>query len=93
MKIEDCNEIYKLIEDNLSDTLYVINYDYYLWVYYKSNDNMGMVIHGGENNNPYSMELIKAENNLNVSKKFNSLREIKLYIKNKLLDDIMIYSL
>jgi len=92
MKYGICNEIEELINLNYSDIFYVVNYDYYIWLYSISNNKLSAVIHGGQDK-PYEIILISAENDKNVSLEFSNKNKMFSYLKNKLIDEMMMYEI
>ena len=103
MKEEICKDIQNLIDKMHGDRYYAIFYykNYgrsvkqgYLWVYKKSDHKMIMVIHGrGTKDRPYEIKLISVDEDNTVDKRFNTLSELKRYLRFKLLDDLMVYGL
>ena len=92
-----CDKIEKLIDKLYSHLYYVANHGHYLWVYKNSDNNLIMVIHGGDReyymNNPFEIKLIKVDENKTIDKEFDTLDDMISYIRKDLLDDIMIYKL
>jgi len=89
-----CQKIENTIYDRYDGMFYVANHGYYLWIYRESDQKMIMVIHGyGTELEPYEVKLIKVDEDNTVDKRFLSKRSMYSYIKNDLLDDLMMYEI
>jgi len=92
MKNRVCNEIEETINLKYSDIFYVVNYNYYIWLYNIKNNKLSAVVHGGDDK-PFEIILISAEDNKNVTVEFDNKDKMLSYLKNKLLDEMMVYEI
>jgi len=92
MKNRICNEVEELINLIYPDVFYVVNYDYYLWVYKLKDNRLSLVIHGGVDDD-YEVILISADDDKNVSVRFNNKKKLLSYLGKNLLDEMMMYEI
>jgi len=89
-----CNKLEQLFNKLYPDYLYVSNYGYYLWVYKNTTNELAIVIHGyGEDYAPFEVILIKAEDDNTIYKTFLTYKDMEEYLKNDLIDELMVYGL
>jgi len=90
MKEKYVNEIEQIFKDRYSNTCYPINHGYYLWIYRKSNDEAILIIHGkGIPGYPYEVILLKTTGNP-TKREFTKWIDFKKYLKNDIMDDLMV---
>jgi len=97
MKKEYCDKLERFIHKFHGDYFYVANHEYYLWVYKERDGKMIAVIHGGEDDTriwiPFEIKLIKVDEDNTIDIQFDHIEQLESYIKNKLLDDLMVYEI
>jgi len=98
MKDEYAERIKELIENRYGHLFYVINYPKkyeagsYLWVHRLSDNEMNIIIHGGEYE-PFELKFRRTNEDEPIVKQFDTLKEMEEYIKKDLLDEIMVYEI
>jgi len=94
MNKKECEEIEDLINKRYGDNFYVVNYDYYLWVFKISNNEMIMVIHRGNNEyNSYEVKILKVDREKTLDREFDTFKEMKKYLRNNLMDELMVHNI
>jgi len=99
MKTKYCDKIEKLFNrSKFRDIFYALNYEKvngdgnYLWVMRNSNDDLAIVIHGGEYE-PFEVKLIKGNDGRAIDKHFDTLEELEQYINKDLLEEMMVHEI
>lgn len=87
MENELCNRASKIISEAALDILNVSNYGYYLWLFRKNGDMIG-IVHGGQGK-PFELKIVNVGGEQVVNKQFNHWNEFEYYLRHEMRSEIL----